>query len=80
MAVVLHCLDRDIGESRAPEVVSNLVNVAITVWRAREKARRIMREDVSQRLRDDIRELVVRYPVPYVEEKSSARLQHASGF
>jgi hypothetical protein len=80
MAVVLHCLDRDIGESRASELVSNLVNVAISVWRTREKARRVVREHISQRLRDDVRELVVRYLVLHVEEKSSAWLQHTARF
>jgi hypothetical protein len=80
MAVVLHCLDRDIGKSRASELVSNLVNVAISVWRTREKARRVVREHISQRLRDDVRELVVRYLVLHVEEKSSAWLQHTARF
>ena len=80
MAVVLHCLDRDIGESRASELVSNLVNVAISVWRTREKARRVVREHISQRLRDDVCELVVRYLVLHVEEKSSAWLQHTARF
>src|SRR5215831_13759993 len=52
----------------------------ITMRCAGQEERWVLREELAERLRDSISELVLREPVPHVEKEATTRLQDAIRF
>ena len=77
---MLDSLDRDVCEAGGLQIAADLILIVVAVRRAGHETRRVVREDGGQCLRDHVGEFVVLNPVPDVEEKTAAVLQHAPRF
>ncbi|MNS96812.1 hypothetical protein D3C72_1311280 [compost metagenome] len=78
VAQLLVRLDLDVGEPRAAQVVADLCDVVVAVRRAREKARRVVREHGGDGAGDVVGEGVVFDAVPDAEHEAPAGFQHAT--
>lgn len=69
-------VDRYTGEARFLQLTADQRGVVMTMRRARQKTRRVLRKDFRERVRHVVGEHVVLDPVPDAEQITSAGLEH----
>ena len=70
------CLDGHMGETRAFEFAPDERRIVVSMRRARQKARRIVRKNTCKSIRHIIRKYILLDPIPYAKQKSSLGLQN----
>src|SRR5271155_5574448 len=79
-ACVIDRFGRNICKTRGSQSLANRFEVVITVRSAGHEQGWIVREDRGHRFRNGLGKFVFADCVPYIEEKTTTRFEHAAGF
>src|SRR4029077_10930004 len=73
-------LDHNAGETCLPQLAADQLRIVVAVRRACQKARRIVRKNLCESIRDIIRKYILLDAIPYVEQEMSSGLQDSLRF